>query len=142
MQQLIRGLEARIEKLKQFRTPIAVGAVLFLLASITLLYFILSDKLRQTPDAQLPQQETTTSTEAMLPRRLDGVMVPAGQEALRPIAIMVENHPDRTLPNLRGKLLRCLLAVHSPIFSRVGASGKPGAVHHRVPGAFEAPGGP
>ena len=94
MQQLIRGLEARIEKLKQFRTPIAVGAVLFLLASITLLYIILSDKLRQTPDAQLPQQETTTSTEAMLPRRLDGVMVPAGQEALRPIAIMVENHPD------------------------------------------------
>lgn len=95
MQQLIRGLEARIEKLKQFRTPIAVGAVLFLLASITLLYFILSDKLRQTPDAQLPGEETiATSTETMLPRRLDGVLVPTGQEALRPIAIMVENHTD------------------------------------------------
>lgn len=95
MPSLIRGLEARIEQVKQFRTPIAVGAVLFLLASMTLLYFILNDSFRRTPDAHLPdQQVVATSTEAFLPRRLDGVMVPAGQEAKRPLAVMVENHTD------------------------------------------------
>mgnify|MGYP001286686196 CR=1 FL=1 len=95
MQDLIRGLEARIEQVKRFRTPIVVGAVLFLVASITLLYFILNDQFRQTPDAQLPTDEiVATSTQAYAPRYLDGVLVPRGEEALRPIAVMVENHVD------------------------------------------------
>ena len=39
---------------------------------------------------------------------------------------MLLHHPNRTLTHFRGKLVRL---VHSSIFSRVGASSKPGAVH-------------
>jgi hypothetical protein len=45
------------------------------------------------------------------------------------IAAVIKNHPDRPLPNLRRKPVRCLLR-HSPILSTVGASGNPGAVQH------------
>ncbi len=41
---------------------------------------------------------------------------------------MIENHPDRAGPNLGRKPVRRWLA-HRSILSRVGASGKPGAVH-------------
>jgi hypothetical protein len=40
---------------------------------------------------------------------------------------VVQNHPDRPLPNLRGKLVR-RLAHRIPFLSRVRASGNPGAV--------------
>jgi transposase len=41
---------------------------------------------------------------------------------------VVENQPHRALPHFRGKLVRGL-AHDAPSYSKVGASGKPGAVH-------------
>jgi hypothetical protein len=40
---------------------------------------------------------------------------------------MVQNHPHRTGPDLRREFVR-RLACHGSTFSRVGASGNPGAV--------------
>ena len=45
----------------------------------------------------------------------------------RVLALVLQHHPHRALADLRRKLVRCL-ACHGSIFSRVGASGKPGAV--------------
>jgi hypothetical protein len=44
------------------------------------------------------------------------------------LAGMIQNHPDRTIADLRRKLVR-RLACHGSILSGIGASGKPGAVH-------------
>src|ERR1035437_1231719 len=44
------------------------------------------------------------------------------------LALMVQNHPHRTGPDLRREFVR-RLACHGSTFSRVGASGNPGAVH-------------
>jgi hypothetical protein len=41
---------------------------------------------------------------------------------------VIPHHSNRPLANLSRKFVRRLLRVHSPILSRVGASGKPGAV--------------
>ena len=41
---------------------------------------------------------------------------------------MIQNHPNRAVPDLSRKLVRHL-ACHGSILSGVGASGKPGAVH-------------
>ncbi|MBY8829152.1 hypothetical protein, partial [Hephaestia mangrovi] len=47
--------------------------------------------------------------------------------------LVIENHPHRTIADLRRKLVRRLAHTGST-FSGVGASGKPGAVHlYRVP---------
>jgi hypothetical protein len=43
---------------------------------------------------------------------------------------VLEHHPHRALTHLRGKPTRS--AMTEPIFSRLGASGKPGAVHHHA----------
>jgi len=43
------------------------------------------------------------------------------------LGLLIEDHPHRARPDFRRKLVACLLA-HGPTFSRVGASGKPGAV--------------
>jgi hypothetical protein len=43
------------------------------------------------------------------------------------LSLVIQHQPDRTLPNLGRKLVRCL-ACHGSTFSRVGASDKPGAV--------------
>jgi hypothetical protein len=44
------------------------------------------------------------------------------------LAPVLEHHPDGSLLHLRRVALHCLLGFHGPILSRVGASGKPGAV--------------
>jgi hypothetical protein len=41
---------------------------------------------------------------------------------------VILHHSNRPPANLSRKFVRRLLRVHSPILSRVGASGKPGAV--------------
>src|SRR5208283_5202771 len=47
----------------------------------------------------------------------------------RMIAPMLLHHPNRPSPDLRREFVRgLLLRFHDPILSRVGASGKPGAV--------------
>src|SRR5262245_217449 len=45
------------------------------------------------------------------------------------LAGVIQNHPNRAVPDLRRKLVR-RLACHGSILSGVGASGKPGAVHY------------
>ena len=88
-------------------------------------------KVRLTPRAESDLFKIWTTIAADNFRAADGVIqrIMLKVELAADQPLMVENHPDRTLPNLGRKLLRCLLAVHSPILSRVGASGKPGAVH-------------
>jgi hypothetical protein len=44
------------------------------------------------------------------------------------LAGVIQNHPNRAVPDLSRKLVR-RLACHGSILSGVGASGKPGAVH-------------
>ena len=43
----------------------------------------------------------------------------------------IQHQPHRAGTDLRRELVACLLA-HGPTFSRVGASGKPGAVHRAI----------
>jgi antitoxin ChpS len=45
--------------------------------------------------------------------------------------LVIQNHPHRAGSHLRRELVRCP-ACHGSTFSRVGASGKPGAVHLEV----------
>jgi hypothetical protein len=52
--------------------------------------------------------------------------------ARRVLAGVIQNHPNRTVPDLRRKLVR-RLACHGSILSGVGASGKPGAVQTDKP---------
>ncbi|MBY8829930.1 hypothetical protein, partial [Hephaestia mangrovi] len=49
--------------------------------------------------------------------------------------LVIENHPHRTIADLRRKLVRRLAHTGST-FSGVGASGKPGAVHIDVVGGY------
>ena len=49
------------------------------------------------------------------------------------LALVIKDHPHRTLAHFRGKLVRCL-AHDAPSYSRVGASGKPGAVQFSTMG--------
>ncbi|MSR84924.1 DUF3048 domain-containing protein [Candidatus Uhrbacteria bacterium] len=67
------------------------GIVLLLLSSAGLFYLILSGKTRSTPPIILPPDQVTTSTVNLVPRRLDGMLVPVGQELLAPRAVMIEN---------------------------------------------------
>src|SRR4051794_33845009 len=47
------------------------------------------------------------------------------------LALVLEHHPYGSLLHLRRVALHCFLGFHGSILSRVGASGKPGAVHSR-----------
>src|ERR1019366_2230755 len=54
------------------------------------------------------------------------------------LALVVQNHPHRSGPDFGREFVR-RLACHGSTFSRVGASGNPGAVHWRqVEPVFEA----
>lgn len=80
---------------KRFRWPLAGGAVLLLAVSIGLFWYVLAGGLRSAPaiangDVE-PEEIIAQDT---LPRLLDGVLVPAGDEAFAPRAVIVENHPD------------------------------------------------
>ena len=44
--------------------------------------------------------------------------------------LVIRHHPDRSVAHLRRKRVR-RLAHRGSIYSRVGASGKPGAVHRK-----------
>jgi hypothetical protein len=79
-------------------SPRSIGVVLFLLLLVSgfLFVLIISGKIRKPATASTlpPLIESATTSQVLVPRRLDGVMVPAGQDMLPPRAIMVENHPD------------------------------------------------
>lgn len=79
---------------KRSRTPLVVGAVLLLILSGGLFYFIITGKLRGSKVDLTPGPVTATTTVTLVPRHLDGVFVPQGEEALGIRAVMVENHPD------------------------------------------------
>jgi hypothetical protein len=80
---------------KRFRWPLIGGAVLLLVISLSLFWYIIIGGTRLTPAAEPEQQgETQEAPADVLPRRLDGVLVPVGEEAFAPRAVMVENHPD------------------------------------------------
>jgi len=88
-------LQDLIGRAERFRWQIAGGAVLLILISIGLFWMAISGNSRPAtnqPDIAVPAFVTTT--ESLVPRKLDGVLVPRGQEALLPRAVMVENHPD------------------------------------------------
>jgi len=70
---------------------IVVGAVLLLLLSGGLIYLIIIGKTRINASPIVPSIVEATSTVKLVARRLDGVMVPVGEEALMPRAIMIEN---------------------------------------------------
>ena len=79
---------------ERFRWHLAGGAVLLILLSCGLFWLAISGNTRSNQVPTVVATSTTATTSAMLPRKLDGVLVPAGQEALPPRAVMVENHPD------------------------------------------------
>ncbi|HVM90589.1 MAG TPA: DUF3048 domain-containing protein [Verrucomicrobiae bacterium] len=91
--QKIQALMGRIER---FRWQIAGGAVLLVLISCGLFWFAVSGFGRPMPAdiVTATSTEPTTTVAALVPRRLDGVLVPAGEDAFAPRAVMVENHPD------------------------------------------------
>lgn len=76
---------------------LAVGAVLLFAASGALFGFAISGKGRVVQGSAATSTGETvasTSTQDLIPRTLDGVLVPVDQSRLQPYAVMVENNPD------------------------------------------------
>ena len=85
------------ERFKRSRQRVVVGIVLLLVLSGALFYLVLTERIRRPSEVVPVPSETTTSTTStveLVPRRLDGVLVPRGEEDLMPRAVMVENHVD------------------------------------------------
>lgn len=112
MESLLPKIQALVKKAEPFRWQIAGGAVLFFLLSLALLWFSITGGLRANGSVPPPTATSTEPAAAVLPRRLDGVFVPAGQEAYPPRAVMVENHPDaRPVSGLS----RASLVIEAPV---------------------------
>jgi len=76
---------------------LALGAVLIVGASAALLWFAVTGKGRATNTGNAAATSTeavASSTGDVVPRALDGVLVPAEQAQLQPYAVMVENSVD------------------------------------------------
>ncbi len=112
MEPLLPKIQAIVKKAEPFRWQIAGGAVLFFLLSLCLLWFSITGGLRANGSTPPPAATSTEPAAAVLPRRLDGVLVSAGQEAYAPRAVMVENHPDaRPISGLS----RASLVIEAPV---------------------------
>ena len=75
---------------------LAFGAVLLLAACVALFSFAVSGKGRKE-QASTPAptvEASATSTGDLIPRALDGILVPPTEAQLQPYAVMVENHTD------------------------------------------------
>src|SRR5260221_8029347 len=74
----------------------AAGAVFLLFTSGILFWFALSGKGRksQTPSPVLPVEAASTSTDTLVPRAIEGVLVQPRDARLLPFAVMIDNHPD------------------------------------------------
>ncbi|MEO5928093.1 MAG: DUF3048 domain-containing protein [Patescibacteria group bacterium] len=86
-----------IEKFLKRSWPMLIGGAVFVVGLAALLFYVaINGNVRSdaTGADSGPAIVVATSTEGFVPRHLDGVLVPEGQEALQPIAIMVENSPD------------------------------------------------
>jgi len=98
---------------KRFRWQIAIGTVLFVSACLAVLLFIFLG-FSQKPVVVVTPQEIVeaTSTEVLVPRRIDGVLVPALIADLAPRAVIIENHPEaRPVSGLS----RASLVVEAPV---------------------------
>jgi hypothetical protein len=77
---------------KRSQRLIIVGACVLVAASAGLLYTILTGATRrQTVDPFVPTTTPTSTSTAQAVRRLDGVLVNPGDEAKRPISVMIDN---------------------------------------------------
>lgn len=81
--------------LKRSWPLIAVGAVFVLAACGILLWFAVSGKGRKTETPPPPPpQEVATTTAVLVPRAIDGILVPPAEASLLPYAVMIDNHVD------------------------------------------------
>ncbi|HEU0051079.1 MAG TPA: DUF3048 domain-containing protein [Patescibacteria group bacterium] len=80
-------------KLKQSQSALLIGAFVLLAVSAAIFYLIFTGKTRANVQPSTPPVVEATSTVVLVPRRLDGVLVPEGQDTYAPRAVMVENHP-------------------------------------------------
>jgi hypothetical protein len=86
-------MEPLVAKFKRSRSPLLIGAVVLLCVSAVLIYLAVSGKTRTAAPVNetISPEEPTSTPVTLVPRRLDGVLVPQGQEAIAPRAVMVEN---------------------------------------------------
>ena len=93
-----RHITLSIEQFIKRSWPLlAVGAVLLFITSALLFWFAVSGKGRTASGVVATSTEqvvVSTSTQDLIPRSLDGVLVPVDQSRLQPYAVMVENNPD------------------------------------------------
>ncbi len=95
MDNWLKKIQALMGKMQPFRWHIAGGAVLLVSASILLSWLVITGGTRFGQTDPQPLATSTIDVIAKLvTRRLDGVLVPAGDEAYPPRAVMIENHPD------------------------------------------------
>ncbi len=76
--------------------PLAALAVFFVATSLVLLTLIVQGKIRRASGnaSSSVSAAETSSTMRLVSRRLDGVLVPTGEEAFTPRAIMIDNQAD------------------------------------------------
>lgn len=95
--------------------PFLVAGAVLVLGFAGIIYSLVVSGKTRGQDAYVPPSSASTTTDVvmdMMPRRLDGVLVPTGQEALMPYAVMVENSPDaRPLSGVA----RASIAVEAPV---------------------------
>jgi hypothetical protein len=108
----LNKIQALMGRIERFRWHVTGGAVLLVLISCGLFWVAISGSVRPATAPVIAATSTTPTIATLLPRRLDGMLVPAGQEALPPRAVMVENHPDaRPLSGLS----KANLVIESPV---------------------------
>jgi hypothetical protein len=83
-----------LEVIEKNRSRAAIGFLLVFLGSATLLYFVVSGKTRLTDPVEQASAITLPEPSDLRARRLDGVLVPTGEESRAPFGVMIENHPD------------------------------------------------
>lgn len=80
---------------KRFRWHIAIGTVFVVALCALVLWLVFSGATRKiVHDGPGLIFEVSSSTEALVARRLDGVLVSPEIATLAPRAVMIENHPD------------------------------------------------
>jgi hypothetical protein len=94
MDKWLKQIQDWMAKFEPFRWHFAAGAVLLVAVSILLFWYVITGGTRVTQN-QPPVATTTIDVIGkQVARRLDGVMVPPGDEAFPARAVMIENHPD------------------------------------------------
>lgn len=106
-------INALLKSTERFRSQIVIGAVLLVLVCAGVLWLVFSGKTRANHEqAQAAATIDLPVQTPMRERLLDGVLVPAGTDALAPRAVMVENHPDaRPLSGLS----KASIVIESPV---------------------------